>query len=246
VARLKTIDTWRLHVPTGTTHPNRSNFKSAEVEDTVAVLVPVKMDSRDGKTYFVVDHKYGAHTFKDQGTDINALRERTRAWLATVVSFVWEDFLFVQFKGAKPTASPRRWRGDEAAAQRWVDVDFTFRHYQVATNHAGTKVYRDMTGMMQGGAVIQGMPDTTGPNRGVLVPKTPENEAALHAIADGFIALSTKLDDLLHPDRIQNTLRGVNLQQLNLTHIPVNEPAPAAAPKRTKKIKPRKPGPADG
>lgn len=235
MARLKTIDTWRLHVPIDTTHPNRSNYTSAEIEDTVAVVVPVKMDSRDGRTYFVVDHKYGAHRYQDKDTDINALRERTRAWLATVVSFVWEDFLFVQFKGAKPTTSPRRWRGESSAAQRWVEVDFTFRHYQVATNHAGTKVYRDMTGMVQLGAVVEGMPDTTGPDRGVLVPKTPENEAALNAIAGGFVALSTKLYDLLHPDRIQDTLRNMNLQQLNLTHTPPSDPAAEPKPKRRRR-----------
>lgn len=239
MARLKTIDTWRLHVPIDTTHPNRSNYTSAEIEDTVAVVVPVKMDSRDGRTYFVVDHKYGAHRYQDKDTDINALRERTRAWLATVVSFVWEDFLFVQFSGAKPPNvsrhAPRPGRDAAPAVSRDLEIYFQYRHYQVATNHAGTKVYRDMTGMRQLGAVVEGMPDTTGPDRGVLVPKTPENEAALNAIADGFVALSTKLYDLLHPDRIQDTLRGLNLQQLNLTHTPPSAPTTEPKPKRKRR-----------
>lgn len=234
MARLKTIDTWRLQIPTGTTHPNQHRVGPAQIPDTVTVAVPVKINPHNSETYFEVEHEYGPHRYRDKDTDINALRERTRAWLTTVVSFVWEDFLFVQFRGAKPPYG--RWPSDEhKAAHRSLEIYFTYKHYQIGTNNAGAKVYRDLTGTMQCGAVVQGLPDTTGPERGVLVPKTPENEAALRAITDGFVALSTKLYDLLHPDRIQATLQSVNLQQLNLTHIPTNDPpaqAAAAKPKR--------------
>lgn len=221
MARLKTIDTWRLRVPTGTTHtrPGAGGLLE-QADDTIEVLVPVKINPHNSETYFEVDHEYGPHKFKDKDTDINALRERTRAWLATVVSFVWEDFLFVRFHGAKPPYYGR-WRDDEhKAAHRAIEIYFEYRHYQIGTNHAGTKVYRDLTGSDRMGAVVPGVPDTVGSQRGVLVPKTPENEAALRAITDGFVALSTKLYGLLRPEHIQDTLRGVNLQQLNLAHIP--------------------------
>lgn len=206
--RGKKCDTWTFRV-------NRT-----------AVKVPVKIHTpeyADGTTRFSVTITHGSHKFHEYDTDIDALRRKVKEWLKEVVTYRWERFFLVEFGGKVTLPTGRseisllqtdqdeRWCKDD----REVSTQLEWRVYEIGTTAAGKAAYRDLSGLLNCGDVIEGHPDVGGielfgsrgiPTVAALVKATPDNEAALHQLARAFDTLHTRLAKFLSPELIEASL----------------------------------------
>ena len=203
----KIIDRWQLTVRTG----GETDGGAAKTE----VTVPVKMEQRGSQTVFLVDFKYGEHHLQANDRDIDALRARTIQWLQNVVDYVWEDYLYVELE----VDDDKRVAGDE----RTVRLGLSCRRYQKVRNHAGDPVYRDLSGRYNGGRITDSL---WRQDEGLLLEKTPENEAAVAAAFAGLVSLIKRMALLLGPAASEERLLSRMEQMLDR---PLREAAP---PKR--------------
>ncbi len=191
------------------------------------IKVPVKAhipEYTDQTTTFSVDFKYGIHRFHKYDKNIDELRRDVQAWLEGVVTYKWERYFVVAFgryvnlptdrssSSLTPSEQDARWCEDEREIRTTVE----WRVYELAENAEGKAVYRDLSRLLNGGAVIEGRPDVgedTGhlgwgdiPTVTALVKATPENERALNQLARAFKDLHSRLLKLLSPELIESSL----------------------------------------
>ena len=191
----------------------------------VAVVVPVRMytpEYTDQTTEFIVDYTHGEHHFKQNSSDIDALRQATKAWLRDVVTFKYETYFHVLFHGGveKPQQNGNSLFSEETIQDMndsetgKVATHLEWCKYQAGTTAAGQPMYRDCSKVMNNGDWIKGELETGLEKRDIfsdyhdsmtaLILVTPENEAGLLQLADAFQALHNKLMKFLTPEMIEH------------------------------------------
>jgi hypothetical protein len=132
----------------------------------------------------------------------------------------WQEYLHVEFSGVSENEGVSSENGVMSGS---CDVGIQIRTYRVGVGFGGNKVWQDLTRRCNGGAINEGEPDVGYPDWygytehhrvSAMVPRTPENEAALREIVEGFRTLSKRLVSLLSPEEIQGTLSNLAGREL--------------------------------
>lgn len=202
--RGKKIETFKFHI------------------DGVGCEVPVYMQGRyrgNGTTFAAYLHS-PEETLRDASIDV--LETKAKEAMQRRKGLEWERFIYVTYSGS--SESPQ---ADDTTFM--AKSGLRYEIVEVATLADGEKTHRFANRARYGRQAYEGLPDVgpidqysdEDPEMRALIPETPENMQALQSIREKFIALNSRLRELLEPKRIQATLTAISGGvPLNLMHEP--------------------------
>ncbi len=183
-------------------------------EKGVALAIEVRMivvkdrhDADDGKTKFVV--VMPEYEIEDKDTDIDVLKTRVFEALAKSARPDWRKMLYVTI--TTKTGNPHDSYNDSKLAKS--EIEFACGALEIATRPNGVKIYR----WENNDNICEEWPETgkvkryygSGNRVGALIPDTPEHRRAIAEIAGGFEKIMERLNALLMPEEIEQTLSDV-------------------------------------
>ncbi len=191
------------------------------VDDVLREVKVYLVNGKEGGFAFeaVSDAKSGMQTLTLRDADINNLRTRLQTELDQTTNIPWKKFIAVLTNskdgGREGFSTSYNATADEIyekTGQAEVKIDFEFRVLELAQRGDKT-IARTKDGNVSSAESIL---SSFGGQKLSMLPYTPEREAALVRLREGFLALGTRLQELMVQENVDKTLEMMSKGELKL------------------------------